>query len=142
MGLSEIKQTFLLNAKNNIGWKTRRKIVVFSVDDYGNVRVDSKKAREAMDRAGVRAKNRFDRFDTMETRQDLEMLFETLKSVKDSRGHHAVFTPFAMTCNLDFEKIKENGFKEFYNEPVPVTPDMVVSALKTLGTMSEAQNAA
>jgi len=119
--MKKIKENILLNAKNLLGWRTKRKIVIFSVDDYGNVRLDSKKAREAMDSAGIKAQSRFDRVDTLETKQDLEMLFDTLRSVKDSKGNHAVFTPFAMPCNLDFEKIAESGFREFHNELLPVT---------------------
>jgi hypothetical protein len=36
------KEDIILNAKNIIGWKTNRKIIVFSIDDFGNVRVDIK----------------------------------------------------------------------------------------------------
>ena len=121
MILSDIKNTLTNNIKNLIGWRTKRKIVVFSVDDYGNVRLDSKKAREAMDRAGVKAQNRFDRLDTLETREDLEMLFETLQSVTDKNGRHAIFTPFALPCNINFEKMKETGYSEYHYELLPET---------------------
>lgn len=116
-----LKQSMLLNLKNIPGWRTKRKIIVFSVDDYGNVRVDSKEARERMDKAGVKAQNRFDRLDTLETRQDLEMLYETLRSVKDSDGNHAVFTTFALSCNINFEKMQEEGYKEYQYELLPET---------------------
>ena len=65
--LSNIKQHILQNVKNIPGYKTRRKIVVFSVDDYGNVRVHSKQARENMDNAGLKIHTNFDRYDTLET---------------------------------------------------------------------------
>lgn len=116
-----IKRTLSLNLKNLAGWRTRRKIVVFSVDDYGNVRVDSKSARERMDHDGVTAQNRFDRLDTLETKQDLQMLYDVLVSVKDQHGHHAVFTPFALPCNIDFEQMKENGYNEYRYELLPET---------------------
>ena len=41
-----MKQVILDNLKNVFGWRTRRKIIVLSVDDYGNVRLASRKARE------------------------------------------------------------------------------------------------
>ncbi len=116
-----IKQTLSLNLKNLLGWRTKRKIVVFSVDDYGNVRLDSKSARERMDRLGITAQNRFDRLDTLETREDLEMLFDALLSVKDQHGRHAVFTPFALPCNIDFEQMKKNGYDEYRYELLPET---------------------
>jgi hypothetical protein len=116
-----LKQRLLLNLKNIPGWRTKRKIVVISVDDYGNVRLDSKKAREAMDQAGIKAQNRFDRLDTLETRDDLDMLYDTLRSVKDKNGRHSVFTPFALPCNINFEKMEEEGFKEYHYELLPET---------------------
>lgn len=102
--------------KNLIGWKTNRKLVVFAVDDYGNVRVDSKAARERMDKAGLKIHSHFDAYDTLETREDLEILYETLSSVKDKNGRNAVFSPLALPCNINFEQIAEEGFKEYRYE--------------------------
>ncbi len=116
-----MKQILLNNLKNVYGWKTKRKIVVISVDDYGNVRLDSKKARENMDNAGLNVKSRFDAFDTLETRQDLEILFETLISVKDVNGNSAVFTPFAMPCNINFEEMADNNYEYYSYENLPET---------------------
>ena len=121
MNLSNVKNTLANNVKNLIGWRTKRKIVVISVDDYGNVRLDSKKAREAMDRAGMKMLSRFDALDTLETRQDLEMLYDALRSVKDKNGRHAVFTPFAMPCNINYEKMADTGFSEYHYEQLPQT---------------------
>jgi hypothetical protein len=116
-----LKSSLLFNAKNLTGWRTKRKIVVISVDDYGNVRLDSKKARESMDRKGVKARSRFDELDTLETRVDLEALYEVLTSVKDKNGKHAVFTPFAMPCNINFEKVAETSYSEYFYELLPET---------------------
>ncbi|WP_199222851.1 hypothetical protein [Rhodohalobacter mucosus] len=118
-----IKQSFSSNLKNIPGWRTRRRIIVFAVDDYGNVRIDSKDARKRILKAGVQLNGRFDAFDSLETRQDLEMLYDVLGSVKDKNGRHAVFTSYAVPCNLDFEKIAESGYSEFYNESLTVTFD-------------------
>lgn len=116
-----ILSNIISNLKNSIGWKTKRKIVVFSVDDYGNVRLNSAQARKNMDAAGMKIYSRFDALDTLETKQDLEQLFEVLSSVKDKNGRHAVFTPFALPCNIDFEKIEANDFQQFYFETLPAT---------------------
>ncbi len=109
------------NLKNSIGWKTNRKIIVFSVDDYGNVRLNSAQARKNMDAAGMKVYSRFDALDTLETRQDLEQLFEVLSSVKDKNGRHAVFTPFALPCNIDFEKMEADNYETFHFETLPNT---------------------
>lgn len=117
-----MKQTLFNHIKNIYGWKTNRKIVVISVDDYGNVRLDSKKARAALNAAGVnKALNRFDQLDTLETRDDLEMLFEILSSVKDKNGRPAVFTPFALPCNIDFEKMASENYEQYHYELLPET---------------------
>lgn len=116
-----IKQNALNHLKNIYGWKTNRKLVVISVDDYGNVRLDSKKAREQMDKEGLKVFSRFDAFDTLETREDLEALYEVLSSVKDKNGHHAVFTPFALPCNINFEAMAENGYQDYVYELLPDT---------------------
>lgn len=116
-----VKQSIFNHLKNIPGWRTNRKLVVISVDDYGNVRLDSKKARENMDKAGLKVHSRFDAYDTLETREDLEALFEVLTSVKDKNGNHAVFTPFALPCNINFEAMKEEGYQRYIYELLPLT---------------------
>ena len=98
--IAGIKNSTLQNLKNIYGWKTKRKIVVFSVDDYGNVRVDSKAAGENMDKAGLKISSRFDQYDSLENEEDLLSLYDALTSVKDKNNNHAVFTPFAMPANI------------------------------------------
>lgn len=107
--------------KNFYGLKVQRKYVIFMVDDYGNVRVDSKKARERMDKEGLKCYDRFDIYDTMETREDLEILYEALSSVKDSNGRNAVFSPLAVPCNINFEQIAEEGYEQYRYEFLPET---------------------
>lgn len=119
-----LKQQLILNAKNLIGWRTNRKIVVISVDDYGNVRMDSQKAKENLDAAGVDIVSIFESFDTidaLETSQDLEVLYEVLSSVEDRNGRHAVLTPFAVPCNINFEEVIQSGFQKYYYELLPET---------------------
>ena len=115
------KATIFNHLKNIPGRQINRKVLVFSVDDYGNVRLDSKKARENMTKSGLQIRSNFDKFDTLESRQDLEALFEVLISVKDKNNSHAVFTPFSVPCNLDFESIVKNNFSKIELEILPTT---------------------
>lgn len=119
--ITEIKTNLLLNVKNIIGWKTKRKIVVFSVDDYGNVRLDSKEARDNMFSNGLKPASRFDIFDALETTEDLSALYEILSSVKDKNDQHPVFTAFAMCANIDFEHMIENDCSIYQYEELPST---------------------
>ncbi len=98
-----MKRLLLDNLKNIPGWRTAEKLVVFAVDDYGNVRLDSPRARDQLSEAGLDMSSRFDQYDALETRQDLEALFEVLSSVSDSQGRNAVFTPYALCANPDFD---------------------------------------
>jgi|GEM_PF-6332554 len=45
MGFKSIITNYI---KNIPGWKSNRKLLVFAVDDYGNIRLSSKAAREKL----------------------------------------------------------------------------------------------
>lgn len=122
-----MKQDILNQIKNVYGWKTKRKIVVFSVDDYGNVRLDSRRARERMDHIGMKVLSRFDAYDSLETREDLEYLYETLTSVKDLNGNPAIFTPFSTPCNIDFEAVENENYERYSYENLPQTYEKLAS---------------
>ena len=53
--------------------------------------------------------------------KDLEMLFDALSSVKDKNGNHAVFTPFSLSCNIDFDKMERENYEEYHYELLPST---------------------
>jgi hypothetical protein len=96
-----MKQTLANHIKNLGGWTTQRKILCFAVDDYGNVRLHSPEAQENLKSAGVELSSRFDYYDALDTREDFEHLFEVLSSVKDQQQNAAIFTPYALSANID-----------------------------------------
>ena len=101
-----LKQRILANIKNIPGWRTRAKLVIFNVDDYGNMRLASRAAKAQLEQAGMTLAGRFDQLDTLETREDLEALFEVLDSVRDRSGRGAVFTPYALSANPDLAALR------------------------------------
>jgi hypothetical protein len=107
--------------KNIPGWKTNRKLVAIVVDDYGNVRLDSKAAFKKIQAKNPIKAERFDLYDTLETREDLEMLYEVLEAVEDMKGKSAILTPYALPCNIDFEKMHEDGYARYHHELLPET---------------------
>lgn len=123
-----IKQKFITNLKNLPGTKTKRKLVVIYVDDYGSIRVRDKLAYNNLLKAGLAVDKTRYGYDTLCTTEDLQKLFDVLTSVKDKNGHHAVFTPFANIANPDFEKIKESGFQQYYREPFTKTMERLGNA--------------
>ncbi|MDN4166625.1 hypothetical protein QWY31_14035 [Cytophagales bacterium LB-30] len=118
----DYKQKLFSTLKNYLGWSSQRKIVVFSVDDYGNVRLASTEARKKLIKAGADLdKNRFDTYDSLETAEDLSLLYEVLNSVKDAKGRSAKFTAYALSANIDFEKVLQENDGRYYYEVLPQT---------------------
>lgn len=104
------------------GWRTSRKIVVFESDDWGSIRMSSKEAFDHLIKEGISVNtNFFTKYDQLESADDLELLLETLTSVKDSRGRNAVFTTLNILSNPDFDKMREHQYREYYYEPFTVT---------------------
>lgn len=113
---------FFKNHLKNVGGKTiSRKILVFSVDDYGNVRLNSKADRDFLIDFGLKPKTRFDLFDSLESRQDLEELYEVLNSVRDKNNNPGIFTPFAVCANINFEKLIATDYENLEIEPLDIT---------------------
>ncbi len=111
------KTTLLRNISNIAGWRTNRKIVVIESDDWGSIRMRSKKAYQNILNADIPIDtSRYNRMETLECDSDLENLFEILARHRDKNGNHPVFTPLCIMANPDFEKIKNNGFKNYYYE--------------------------
>lgn len=108
--------------KNIPGARIKRRLVAFYVDDWGSVRSRDKEAVENMRAKGIDVdKSRFTRYDSLASATDLSMLFDVLRSVKDSKGNCACFTAVTNPCNPDFEAIRANGFTKFVSEPFTTT---------------------
>lgn len=107
---------------NIFGWHTNRHLVVISSDDWGSIRMPSRNAYEQFLRQGIRVDlDPFCRYDGLETKHDLENLFEVLYSVKDKYGHPAVVTANTLSANPVFEKIREADFEQYFYEPFTET---------------------
>lgn len=114
------------NILNNIwlmpGFRTTRKLIAFVVDDYGSIRISSRDSYENLVRYGLRLESsRFTRFDTLESNNDLEQLFEVLTSFRDHVGNYPAFTPMVCVANPDFEKIKGADYTQYFYEPFTET---------------------
>jgi len=112
----------ILNVKNLAGRSLDRKLVAIECDDWGGIRMHSKKVYSELLRSNIPVDNNiYDQLDTLADKQDLEYLMETLLSVKDRNSHPAVMTPVTNVANPDFKKIEESGFTEYYYEPFTET---------------------
>lgn len=122
MYIGTLKSKIQVNLSNIPGWRTRRKIVVIESDDWGSIRMSSKKAFDALLKAGIPVdKSHYNLYDSLESNSDLEMLMRTLEKFKDSTGRPPVITGVNIVGNPDFEKIVANGFIKYEFEPVTET---------------------
>jgi hypothetical protein len=120
--LQAIKQNLISNIKNIPGWRTNRKIVLIECDDWGSIRMPSKKVYDNLYRRGVKVSSGwFNMYDTLETQNDLEQLFDVLYSVKDKDNKPAVMTAVTNVANPDLDKIRSDGFIKYYYEPFTAT---------------------
>lgn len=115
------------NISNIPGWRTNRKLIVIESDDWGSIRMPSNDTRtKLLDQdipMGHKARQRFSNYDTLASKEDFEVLFDTLKKHKDINGNHPKITAVSVVANPDFEKIKANNFKEYFYEPFTKTLD-------------------
>lgn len=122
MDLAALKYSVILNLKNIPGPTVSKKIVVIEADDYGGIRMPSYETYTKMEAAGIAIDpSRYNLLDTLEDKDDLEALFETLYSVKDTNGKPAVISPFVNVANPDFEKIKAVDYQQYFYEPFTST---------------------
>lgn len=117
----DIKEVFR-HLSNIAGWKTRRKLVVFESDDWGSIRTRSLEDYECMLSFGLNVdQGHYNYAESLESNADLEALFEVLSAIKDANGRPAVFTPYCIMGNPDFDKIQASGFEQYFFQPLHET---------------------
>lgn len=117
MDLRRIKSILQSNIRNIQGWHTNRRIIVIESDDWGSIRMPSRKVYNNLLNAGIRVDHcPYNRFDSIESESDLLALFNGIKKFKDFKGNHPVITTNFVTANPDFQKIKDSGYQDYHYE--------------------------
>lgn len=99
------------------GWRTRKKLLVFESDDWGEIRMPSAAALAAMKRTGMeRHLTLLDYLDCLETHEDFDALMNVLSSHRDKHGNPAIFTLNTVMGNPDFEAIRSDGFEVYHHQ--------------------------
>ena len=118
MNVKDLKHSLGRHIINIPGWRTNRKIVVIESDDWGCIRMPSRKVKQKLHQAGMQLQNDpYSLYDTLAEKDDLNALYEVLTSVKDKNGRNAVLTADTNVANPDFEKIAASGYQEYFHEP-------------------------
>ncbi len=104
------------------GKKISERVVVIESDDWGSIRIPSREAIIKLKYKGINLnKNVYTSFDGLETNSDLELLLDVLSKFKDLNGKHPIITSNFVTCNPEFNKIKESKFENYFNEKISLT---------------------
>lgn len=139
-------QSLYKSAINRIGtsiaqcrdFRTNRHILVLESDDWGSIRMTNKADWNALLQKGYAVDRRpYERFDTLESPQDMEALFEVLRKHTDSQGRHPVITANMLMANPDFEKIRNNKFQEYFYEPIAETYSRYFGSSQVLNMMQQ-----
>jgi hypothetical protein len=102
---------------NSRGWRTKRRIVVFESDDWGNIGLTSKSSLDKLRKGGVPVDaSPYNLVDSLELSTDLEALAQVLSRYRDFRGRSPVITCFFIMANPDFDAIRSSDFRNYYFE--------------------------
>ena len=108
---------------NARGFKSQRKIIVIESDDWGSVRMPSKKAYNNLLEAGISVdKCGYNTFDGLETTEDLDSIFNSLLQIKDYKGNSPVITANTIVANPDYDKIRSDHFQKYHFETFSESP--------------------
>lgn len=117
MNIAELRKILSRNLYNSKGWTTNRKFVVIESDDWGTIRMPSKKVYNLLKKGGIQVdKCPFNMFDSLATSDDLTALFEVLRKFKDKDGNACKITANTIVANPNFEKIRESNFEDYHFE--------------------------
>ena len=113
------KQKLAKNYINALGWKTKQKYLVIESDDWGAVRMPSKKVYNKLVKSNIPVnKFSFDKHDSLESEEDLKALFGVLQKFNDVNGNPPVLTAYHVVANPNFEKIYSSNKKEYHYETI------------------------
>lgn len=112
--IDRLKNIFSTAYLNYVGFKSSRKLCVIESDDWGSVRMPNLIAYEILLKNRIRVdKCPYNRFDNLESTEDLLRLADTLSELERKLGKRVVITANVVMSNPDFSKIKESKFQEF-----------------------------
>lgn len=130
---------FLSSIHTNIlGKSINDKIVIFESDDWGSIRISSKKNQDTLSSFGIDfSEDQYTLYDGLEKNEDIDILAEMLLSNKNAEGISPKLTLNTVTANPDFELIKKMGFSSYAFEPISKTYNEYLHSNEVLSKLSQ-----
>ncbi len=115
--IKKIQKTVSYNLQCLPGKRVNQKIVIIESDDWGSIRMSSKKSYDTLLSKGIPVnKSFYNKYDSLASAEDLEHLFEVLAKYKDKNGNSPVITANTIVANPDFDKIRADNFEKYHFE--------------------------
>lgn len=106
ISLNRISYWRHLNKHNKKTIQLSKRVIVFESDDWGSIRIPSKKTFDSLISKGEQmSKDPFLKYDCLENKDDVCALMDTLSKFKDLNGRAPIFTLNFAVSNPDFDKI-------------------------------------
>lgn len=112
--MNKIKKIIFRNLINALGWRTNRKLLVIESDDWGSLRMSSKKSLETLKKHIESIdSDPFCRLDALEQSEDFLRLYEILDKNRNVNNNPPIITTNTIMSNPDFPKIQESNFQHY-----------------------------
>lgn len=112
-----MKATLKKHIVNLTGKRLKQKYIIFESDDWGSIRIPNLQTREVLLKNNLLKQNDpFSRFDTLESNEDYNALFDVLNKHKDQNNNHPIITANIILNNPDFEAIENINFEQYIAE--------------------------
>ena len=118
--------------------KINKRIVVFESDDWGSIRMSSIESWKTLLQEGYPVDKRpYEHYDILESLDDITSLFEVLVNYKDIYGNHPCITANMLLTNPDFDRIRQNGYKDYFYETIDATYSQQENGEMVIPTMKQ-----
>jgi hypothetical protein len=98
-------------------YKTRKRIIIIESDDWGATRMPSLDVYKVLSDRNIDVNsNPFNKFDCIETNQDLDILSNFLSRIREKTEKKVKFTLNYILANPDYYKIKEHNYEHYFYE--------------------------
>ena len=115
--LSSLKKRLRSHVINAHGWRTSKKIVVIESDDWGAIRLPERELLGKLKGWGIDIDGDYYlKNDALASEEDLQRLFDILRSNITGQGSRPVITANTIMGNPDFGKIETDRFETFHFE--------------------------